>query len=333
LEFVEVTSSQIEMDAFANYSASNSVLRVTSSKDLNSLYFDTNSNIGVVRFKLLNPCVEVTVDMFTATSTLLNGIPAGYDISTRDYTVLSDITAEDIICENGLESFSAIAVVEGQNIVAYNWELNGEVVAFGDNISFEFGASGLNTLTVLAFTEFGCLYEFSQEVVVNASPNPGFTVQSEAGSLEVVLNNESTIEDNSIMSYDWNFGDGNTSSLEDPTNVYTDFGIYEITLLVTSENGCTSEVNQELELITNIENVSPVFTNVYPNPFNGELTVITSLDADIYVIDMLGKRVSISKSVKPNTTTVFDLSHLASGVYNLVVASENSTMTYKIVCK
>ncbi len=333
LEFVEVSSSQMEMDAFANYNESNSVLRVTSSKDLNSLYFDTNSNISVLRFKVLNPCLEVTPDLFTATSTLLNGLPAGYDYSVRDYVVFTEITTEEIICENGAESFSTIAVVEGQNVVAYNWDLNGEEIAFGDNVSFEIGVSGLNTVSVEAFTEFGCVIVFSEEIFVNASPSAGFTIQSETGSLEVSLTNESTIEDNSILSYNWNFGDGNTSNLEDPTNVYGDYGIYEVTLLVTSENGCTSEVTQGLELITTVENVSATFTNVYPNPFNGELSVITNLDADIYVIDMLGKRVSITKTVKPNTTTVFDLSYLASGMYNLVVASENSIMTYKIVCK
>jgi PKD repeat protein len=333
LEFVEVSSSQMEMDAFANYNESNSVLRVTSSKDLNSLYFDTNSNISVLRFKVLNPCLEVTPDLFTATSTLLNGLPAGYDYSVRDYVVFTEITTEEIICENGAESFSTTAVVEGQNVVAYNWDLNGEEIAFGDNVSFEIGVSGLNTVSVEAFTEFGCVIVFSEEIFVNASPSAGFTIQSETGSLEVSLTNESTIEDNSILSYNWNFGDGNTSNLEDPTNVYGDYGIYEVTLLVTSENGCTSEVTQGLELITTVENVSATFTNVYPNPFKGELSVITNLDADIYVIDMLGKRVSITKTVKPNTTTVFDLSYLASGMYNLVVASENSIMTYKIVCK
>lgn len=333
LEFMEAGSSQAEMDAFANYNESNSVLRVTSSKDLNHLFFDGNANVGFLRFKILNPCLEVTPELFSETTTLLNGNPAGYNYSTKEYMVTSEIISEEIICDNSIESFGAVASVEGQNVVAYNWDLNGQEIGFGENISFEIGISGLNTLSVEAITEFGCVYTFSTEVYVNPSPDAAFTIQSEPGSLEVSLVNESTISDNSTLSYSWNFGDGNTSILEEPTNSYVDFGVYEVTLTVNSENGCTSEIVQELELVTSVENVSGIFTNVYPNPFDSEISVITNLDANIYVIDMLGKKVSATKTVSRNASTVMDLSHLASGVYHLVISSKDSTFTYKIVCK
>ncbi len=333
LEFVGIVSSQMDMDVFANYDESSNTLRVTSSKNLNNLYFDSNSNIVVLRFKVVNPCLEITPEIFSATSTLLNGIPAGYNYSTREYVVLGEITTDEIICQNSSESFSTTAIVEGQNVVAYNWNVNGEEIGFGENISFEIVSSGANTLLVEAITEFGCVYEFSQDITVSPAPTADFVIQSEAGTLEVTLSNESTIEDNTALSYEWNFGDGNTSNLESPSNIYTDFGMYEITLVVTSINGCTSEVSEELQLITSIEHVSTTFTQVYPNPFESEIAVITNLDATIYVVDMLGKRVSLVKNVKPSSTEIIDLSHLASGVYHLVLSTENSMMTYKIVCK
>lgn len=40
------------------------------------------------------------------------------------------------------------------------------------------------------------------------------------------------------MSYDWSFGDGNTSTAFEPGNIYTDPGTYPLTLVVTDANGC-----------------------------------------------------------------------------------------------
>lgn len=43
-----------------------------------------------------------------------------------------------------------------------------------------------------------------------------------------------------ISTYYWDFGNGNTSTLDTPTNVYTNPGSYTIVLTVTTVNGCTA---------------------------------------------------------------------------------------------
>ncbi len=43
-----------------------------------------------------------------------------------------------------------------------------------------------------------------------------------------------------IHSWSWNFGDGTSSQLSDPTHMYTTPGIYNVYLTVTTGNGCTS---------------------------------------------------------------------------------------------
>jgi PKD repeat protein len=47
-------------------------------------------------------------------------------------------------------------------------------------------------------------------------------------------------------SYNWSFGDGNTSSLTSPNHTYTTTGTYTIKLVVTSGNGCKDSTTQTI---------------------------------------------------------------------------------------
>src|SRR5688500_19860441 len=51
-----------------------------------------------------------------------------------------------------------------------------------------------------------------------------------------------------VVSWAWNFGDGNTSNLENPTHTYSAAGTYNITLTVS--NGSTSVAEVKANYIT-----------------------------------------------------------------------------------
>lgn len=91
------------------------------------------------------------------------------------------------------------------------------------------------------------------EIVVNAEYVID-GVSSEDGATSGCLSNEIQFNDLSttddvIVDWDWDFGDGTGSSAENPTHTYTTEGTYTITLIVTTELGCTDTVNLELEMV------------------------------------------------------------------------------------
>ncbi len=51
-----------------------------------------------------------------------------------------------------------------------------------------------------------------------------------------------------IVSYEWNFDDGNTSTLENPSHVYTQNGIYLVTLTVTDSDGSQNSVTKDVSV-------------------------------------------------------------------------------------
>jgi gliding motility-associated-like protein len=59
------------------------------------------------------------------------------------------------------------------------------------------------------------------------------------------------------VSYKWYFGDGDSSTVPEPTHVYRNFGVYDVTLIATNSNGCDSTVRKRAYI--NIDSVSVDF--------------------------------------------------------------------------
>ena len=58
------------------------------------------------------------------------------------------------------------------------------------------------------------------------------------------FSDSSTINTGEIVTREWDFGDGNTSTDANPDHFYTENGIYDVTLTVTTDSGCVSSVTK-----------------------------------------------------------------------------------------
>ncbi|MGZ3904966.1 MAG: PKD domain-containing protein, partial [Bacteroidia bacterium] len=129
---------------------------------------------------------------------------------------------------------------QGSNIITINW--NGSA---GGNISVtETNSCGSGTVVVLPIT-------------VNAAPVVQITATPRNGCspLAVTFSNTTVFTPGvTITSETWLFGDGNTSTVNNPTNVYVAAGGYNVSLTLTTNSGCTSTFS------------AVNFVNVYPNP-------------------------------------------------------------------
>ncbi|MEP6846358.1 MAG: PKD domain-containing protein, partial [Panacibacter sp.] len=129
-------------------------------------------------------------------------------------------------------------------IASYSWD-------FGDgntsNIAtplHTYSSSGTYAVSLTVTTISGCTatYKLSTAVVLSAKPVAGFSASplNACASEFVNFNDEST---GNIDYWSWEFGDGITVGIQNPTHHYSDTGYFGVTLIVGS-NGCYDTLNK-----------------------------------------------------------------------------------------
>jgi PKD repeat protein len=73
---------------------------------------------------------------------------------------------------------------------------------------------------------------------------PDFTITNAAGCGGTFNFTNSSVATTGIASYEWDFGDGSTSTTTNPSHVYVTPGTYFVTLTVTDNNGCRSDIRK-----------------------------------------------------------------------------------------
>jgi PKD repeat protein len=77
-----------------------------------------------------------------------------------------------------------------------------------------------------------------------------FTPDSVEIGEDLFFNDESYDPDGYIVSWSWDFGDGNISSEEDPVHSYTQIGSYQVSLTVVDDDGLSDSYSSEV-IVTN----------------------------------------------------------------------------------
>jgi hypothetical protein len=109
-------------------------------------------------------------------------------------------------------------------------------------------------------------------------------------------------------------------------------GTYTITYMFTDGNNCSNMATDVMTVdgCTGIQTLSTDVVSIYPNPSNGFVVVKTAvLNAQVNVFDINGKKVFTQTT--SSFETPLDLSHLANGVYQLNIVSENKSLNHKIM--
>ena len=74
-------------------------------------------------------------------------------------------------------------------------------------------------------------------------------------------------DDDEIVDWHWDFGDGNTSDEQNPTHQYPNGGTFDVTLTVTDERGVTGSVTKTIE-VEGPPNEPPVIDELTADPTN-----------------------------------------------------------------
>jgi PKD repeat protein len=140
-------------------------------------------------------------------------------------------------------------------ITAYAWDFGDGTSASGPAVQHSYAAPGTYTVVLTVTDEGGLSGQASWSVVIEQpTPTPvpnqppvaviAAPPQTQVGIL-LTLNGGSSVDpDGSIVQYAWNFGDGSAWNGVTVNKVYTQTGVYTITLTVTDNAGAIGQASQ-----------------------------------------------------------------------------------------
>lgn len=137
------------------------------------------------------------------------------------------------------------------------------------------------------------------------------------------------------FSWAWDFGDGNTSTVQNPTHTYQALATFPVTLIV-SDGFCNDTIVKDYTVSNTIGIEEESFISdlkLYPNPsdgiFNLDIEFFDPSGLEIAVFDISGKQMYQSESAKSFLhREKIDLSAMPKGVY-LLRLNADSRVTYR----
>ena len=166
--------------------------------------------------------------------------------------------------ESGTAPFDVVFTGTGSDsdgtVVSYEWTFGDGVSSpfvlyertFGDgvsstsqNLTHIYNSPGTYTATLTVTDDDGATGSDSVVITVTESANKppvaGASASPESGTapFDVVFTGTGSDSDGTVVSYEWTFGDGASSTSQNPTHIYNSPGTYTATLTVTDDDGAT----------------------------------------------------------------------------------------------
>ncbi|HOW31967.1 MAG TPA: PKD domain-containing protein, partial [Bacteroidales bacterium] len=169
----------------------------------------------------------------------------------RTITVLYNpspvITGSPTACNTTQTSFAATT-----GLTSYSWSATGGTVVGSPNLSsatFLWNASGTQTVSVITSSVTCPAITTTRSILINPSPVVNFSFSNNCQAQPVQFTDLSTITSGSIVSWNWDFGDGNSSTSPNPQHTYANAGTFNVILTATSDSGCVGSLTLPVNIV------------------------------------------------------------------------------------
>ncbi|NLA24482.1 MAG: hypothetical protein GX879_05905 [Bacteroidales bacterium] len=186
--------------------------------------------------KSLNGCADTIIKTMQ-----VNAIPVADFIDT-------------VACVGSPHQINSISEVENGNIVSWTYVLNDSEQFYDENPMILFEEIGNNSLFLEIVSDAGCKNSVSHEIIVKPLPTADFSVEKSWGAVPFNLETENLSSE--ALYYFWDFGDGNTSNIENATNIYYEAGDYDIVLTAFSEFNCKDSAKIQVQALEPILDIA-----------------------------------------------------------------------------
>ncbi|HNP49820.1 MAG TPA: PKD domain-containing protein, partial [Bacteroidia bacterium] len=160
-------------------------------------------------------------------------------LNMPDYIrVLGPLTNFTADVFEGCVPFQVQFTDHSHDAVEWNWSFGDGYAEYAMSPGHLFQDTGSFTVSLVTKDTAGCssYYELPQRIIVHPSPTAAYTTSNISGCQPFTATFVNT--SSGYTSSLWNFGDGGTSTDNDPNHLYLDDGIYAVQLIASNNFGC-----------------------------------------------------------------------------------------------
>lgn len=200
----------------------------------------------------------------------------------------------------------------------------------GDTTQTTFG--GVGTYTVTVTNSDGCATSGTTVAASAALPAVSFTSATSGGGFTI----DFTYTGSSGVTWAWDFGDGGTSTLEDPSHTFSTDSVYNVCLTVTDlATGCSNTHCEAIGIVGIGNSLAGGYVNVFPNPATEVLNIEYSLGSSAVVnADLFSMNGTLLKTVQSaasaSGTLSIDVRELPAAVYTLRISTPTGVKVVRV---
>lgn len=250
-------------------------------------------------------------------------------VSVNEHPIAKIMVNDSLFCED-----SAVVILQTQSSIvtgniANNWNFGDGMSSGLDSVNHTYLDTGKMEVVLVSFSDSSCTDTARKTITIIPLPDNSFVTTAINSSTYTF-----TPTVTSYASYEWKFGDGNTSTQTAPTHAYVQRGAQTVELSVADKYSCVSIGSGEVQ----IEEVSGVEVNqiegisIFPNPNKGAFNIHFTNEGyvKIKLMNDLGQEIWMSETQIERAQNV-EINNLSKGIYILYLEMNKMVNSHKII--
>ncbi|MBW8050459.1 MAG: PKD domain-containing protein [Cytophagales bacterium] len=137
----------------------------------------------------------------------------------------------------------------GTGLFSWYWDFGDSFTSDSMNPVHYYDTTGDYFVTLAVRNAIGCKNTLTKQVKIAALPIANFYDTLPCSDVPVTFFDLSDTGDGNIVGWKWNFGDSDTSTLQNPSHTYAAGGDYVVTLIVTTNYSCMDTFSDSLSVL------------------------------------------------------------------------------------
>ena len=169
------------------------------------------------------------------------------EISVSDSPIINFDFDVPCTSADGIQFFD-LTTVDNADLVSWTWYVDDVEVSTQQSPQIVFESTDIVDVRLDVQSSNGCESSYSESIEVLTSPQPDFNVSIGCQGEASVFTDNTVTSGNPIVSWLWTV-DGTNYGTQDISHVFTEAGLFDVSLEVTGQNFCSEIMTQTIEII------------------------------------------------------------------------------------